>query len=1103
MGDKKFDGLFDDINVDEILNDGNENNASVKSAGNDAAECDKCGKSKADGVSEDSRKDSRDGKHGGCGNVGNNGGVIPGRFGDVKNGRLILPIAFTAVFVVLCIVCFFLIGSGDDVTDVPDETEQSLNVGSNSGDAVALDGDERVYTDEVRGVWIASVSNINFPSGRGLGERQLMAEIDDILAQCADIGFNTVFFQVRPCADALYKSEIFPWSVFLSGEQGKAPENEFDCLEYLLKKAEDYGIEVHAWINPFRVTNGSAASPLHDVNILSENHPARLSPYLVIPYADGKLYFDPGNPEARKLIVSGIEELCVNYPDLAGIHIDDYFYPYPVTGAEFDDSASFEKYGAGLERDNWRRNNVNIFVKEVYDTVKKSGGDMKFGVSPFGIWANSGSDVPVNGSISSGLEAYSSLYCDALAWAKGGYVDYLVPQNYWSFSTSAAPFDNIARWWNANLDGTGVELYMGHAAYKAPDYRENEIAVQVEFSRSLLTCRGSIFYGYEDIKKNTAGVRDSIVKCFEMTDGDTVTNGDGIGLSINYPVTDTTVNASGYIMGVSDEAYPLTVDGEPVSRTKGGYFTLFRNFDYGSNTYEFKCGDENVTLDIKRVERPASASSGNTVMEKFEITSVTPDKPLWLVPGDVVAVSCVAPAGSRVYAVFGDNTVEMKPLYYRSDTAGDYRETYKGSVRVDRIYTQSSDEIADIGVITVYAEKGGRSAKVTAAEVKQMGGKVMVYAEVKNDYSYLKRSTVSSFYGDPLAQSVGMRDYITAFVNGYYRLGCGYYISENDVDVVFGKALSDNRILSADVSANIKDSSNNLANFTDIRFGVLENVPVDASVSDGKVTVSFFNTDAENIPDVNIRSNPMVVSGNGYADGGRVVYEFALKNVRNYYGFNIVYEDGFIVLRLNNPQSVKDGDKPLCGKTIVIDAGHGGDDIGAQGPTKAGSGFNESGLNLGISLELKAELESMGAKVIMTRSDDSTVTLDERIEFLAGIIPDLMISVHHNSVDDTVNASKARGYLGLYSNASGLLLAESVSDTVCFELSRYQRATAYQALAVARNHRFPSTLCEMSFISYPEEFSRTVADGSYKNSAKAIAKGILEFYERQEKYLNY
>ena len=489
-------------------------------------------------------------------------------------------------------------------------------------------------------------------------------------------------------------------------------------------------------------------------------------------------------------------------------------------------------------------------------------------------------------------------------------------------------------------------------------------------------------------------------------------------------------------------------------------------------------------------------------MANFEILSATPDKPLWLIPGDVVSVTCVAPSGSKVYAKFGEYTIEMKPTIYSATTDKNYKETYKGSITVSKTHAKQG-ELADIGVLTVYAQKNGKTAEKTLSEVKQMGGDVKIYAQVKNDYSYLKNSTVSSFYDDPLPASIGMRDYVTAYVNGYYKLRCGYYISDEDVEVVSDKELFENRVLSATVSANIKDSSNNLHNSTDITFGVLENVPINAYIKNGIIRVIFFNSDTSSVPNVVISENPMIKSASGYTSNGRIIYDFVLKSAENYYGYNVVYENGFITLKLNNPQTVKEGEKPLSGKTIVIDAGHGGTDIGAQGPTASKSGLNEADLNLYISLELRTILQELGADVVMIRDDNTTVSLNERIEFLSNIIPDLMISVHHNSVVDTVNASKARGYVGLYSDDAGVLLANAVSDTVVRELARYQRPTAYQALAVARNHRYPSTLCEMSFISNTEEFQWTTSEGNYRRSAKAIADGVLEFYARQAKYLEY
>jgi len=426
-------------------------------------------------------------------------------FGSKKNRNNRVAYVLSAITALICgaLLLFMFFKMGQKNALKPD-AEQTVNTPENITEHTG-NGEK-----EMRGVWIASTININFPSKQGLSQEQLKAELDSIVENTKKAGLNTIFFQVRPTADALYKSSVFPQSKYISGTQSEWSENSFDYLAYLLEKSKQYDIDVHAWINPFRVTMYES-----DENELCSTSPAVLHPEYTVKYADGKTYFDPGIPEVRELVIEGVRELCENYPSLSGIHYDDYFYPYPSGDAEFDDANTYEKYSSGMNLSDWRRNNVNTLVEQTYKTVKQINPDMLFGVSVFGIWANNGSDTPVCGSDTNGIEAYNELYCDALAWAKGGYVDYIAPQNYWSFNTQSAPFDNVARWWNANLDGTGVDLYMGHAVYKSADYDKGEIARQVDFSRSLMTYKGSIFYGYADIVNNTNGVSDDIARLFE------------------------------------------------------------------------------------------------------------------------------------------------------------------------------------------------------------------------------------------------------------------------------------------------------------------------------------------------------------------------------------------------------------------------------------------------------------------------------------------------------------------------------------------------------------------------------------------------------------
>ena len=348
-----------------------------------------------------------------------------------------------------------------------------------------------------------------------------------------------------------------------------------------------------------------------------------------------------------------------------------------------------------------------------------------------------------------------------------------------------------------------------------------------------------------------------------------------------------------------------------------------------------------------------------------------------------------------------------------------------------------------------------------------------------------------------------MRDYIKGLEDGYYKLAFGGYVASENVKIISGVQLNENRIMSVKTVVNGTDTVNNKNNFTDVVFECLENVPVNAVASAGKVDIVFYNTDVSLMPAPVINPNPLFESIAASCDEkkGTVTYTVLLKEELNCYGYNVVYENGNIILRMKNPQSLSDvPGKPLTGKTVVVDAGHGGTDIGAPGCGPV----NEAHLNLDIALHLKTERESLGATVLMTRTAfDQTVSLYERMDFLTAADPDFAISVHQNSIAGSSNAQKIRGYLGLYGTESGKLLAKTVSSRVCAELNRYERPYAYQKLAVARNHRFPSTLCEMCFISNVEEYQWSVTAGNMQRSAKALANGILDYYTAQEAYLEY
>lgn len=356
---------------------------------------------------------------------------------------------------------------------------------------------------EIRAVWIASVSNINFPSSNALTSDELKTEINAILDTVESNSMNTVIFQVRPSSDALYPSEIFPSSAYICRSQGQAFPDDIDILKYLTEEAHSRNIAVCAWVNPLRVTTSTT-----DSTSLAKSNPARQHPEYTVAY-NGALYYDPGLPEVRELVCNGVYEIADGY-DVDAIVFDDYFYPYPGNGEEFDDSISYIKYGSSKSLEQWRRENINTLIEDVYKTID---GRCYFGISPFGIWQNNNGTN--GGSDTNGLSAYDAIYCDALAWAAGGYVDFISPQIYWDFDNSAAPYAVLCDWWNEKLSDTDTLLIISHAAYKAEEWDDpNELSRQIDYARKKPSCIGSAIYGYAVIKENYEGICEALAQIY-------------------------------------------------------------------------------------------------------------------------------------------------------------------------------------------------------------------------------------------------------------------------------------------------------------------------------------------------------------------------------------------------------------------------------------------------------------------------------------------------------------------------------------------------------------------------------------------------------------
>lgn len=342
--------------------------------------------------------------------------------------------------------------------------------------------------NEFRGVWIATVVNIDWPKTAQDGVAKEKADYIETLEAYKKLNYNAVIVQVRSVGDAFYPSELAPWSRFLTGKEGQAPNPYYDALAWMIEEAHKRGFEFHAWMNPYR------ASFDLNRNLLSPTHDLFKHPEWMIEYA-GKYYYDPALPEVQEHLTKVVKEVVDKY-DIDAIHFDDYFYPYTVPGKTFNDTASFKKYGSGLSLADWRRANVSNFVHTISTTIKASKPWVQFGISPFGVWRNKSQDP--KGSETQSTSNYDDLYADPVLWMDQKWIDYIMPQLYWSMNNPRASYSKLVKWWSENSNNAA--LYIGHASYKIRGDADkswnfaSEIPTQVDYARSFKKVGGSAYF---------------------------------------------------------------------------------------------------------------------------------------------------------------------------------------------------------------------------------------------------------------------------------------------------------------------------------------------------------------------------------------------------------------------------------------------------------------------------------------------------------------------------------------------------------------------------------------------------------------------------------
>lgn len=981
----------------------------------------------------------------------------------------------------------------------------------------------QVSFENMKAVWIATAANIDFPSKQGLTAEQQKAEIKTMLDKIKSLGMNTVYFQVRPNADALYKSEYYPWSAVLTGTQGKDPG--YDPLACFIEEGHKRGLKVQAWINPYRV------QPTENIAKLSDKSPAKQHQDWTVKYGGG-LYYDPGLPEVRQLIINGVKEIVENY-NVDGVHLDDYFYP----GTDFGDSASYKKYGGKTKIDDWRRQNVNELVMKLHETVKQAKPQAQFGISPFAIWANKSQNTL--GSDTNGKQTYYDMYADTRLWVKNNWLDYVCPQVYWSIGFKKAPFENVTKWWAETVKGTGVKLYIGHAVYKintdeagwkSPD----QIVKQIKLARQYKEYQGSAFYGYRQLVQNTAGVTDSIMNYYK---GMLEETSFGKNLSITQPQNMSTDESQIKISGSSDANFPLYLNNSPVSRNKAGLFSQTLNLKPGRNTFIMSHKGETKSLKVNY----------NIIVLK----QVGPTSNIFEVGNTPVSIFALAHKDANVFAQIGGKKIKLSPSSLSGSDNSDKPQTISDFILYSGVYTlpQSTAKTQNLGRVMVTAVWNGYSGRRSGAEVKvrpiaKPNPGVKQVAVVTPAAAEVNKQYVETFlYNDDLYRPVtypqqpGSWDYIETNADGtpkkyicpkngfnaeYYKLSCGMLIYAADVKLQQQKEMPDNII------GSVVGSSCDSDRYTRFTFDFSQKVTYSAgtniafpankygtrnyTVSNFNATtfqITFYNT--EKAPNVGKFSSPLISSVDcNKINDTTFQYVFHLKHAGVFYGSYISYDhNGDLTVDFKNPWN---GD--MSKLKIAIDAGHGGYDTGASSPS--GKAPNEKDVNLSYALMVRDKLVAMGVKkdnIYMVRTGDTYTDLMVRTVNMINFRPDFSLCIHNNAFNGTAVGVESY-YFQPFSQPLVKDLQTRLLEAYRNGAKAYGGKYYYKGMGTDRGACFssavayyscrqvemPSTLIECGFVDNPNEYEWLTSTLGTDLMTTAIADGVMDYMKSEKPY---
>lgn len=953
--------------------------------------------------------------------------------------------------------------------------------------------------NDMKGLWVATVLNIDYPSKASTNPDILKREADAVLDKAKEAGLNAVFLQVRPTADAIYPSKFFPWSRYLTGKQGLGPSDTFDPLAYWVEGAHKRGLQLHAWINPYRITKKTSKEKSHDFDSLSPDHPARLHPEWVVLHTDGNLYFDPGLPAVRQYIIDSISELCDNYA-IDGIHFDDYFYP----GTKFADSATFKSYGNGYVKiDDWRRNNVTLLVKGVSDSLKARDSKISFGISPFGIWANRSSN-PL-GSDTNGLQSYQDHYADTRGWVKSEIIDYIAPQLYWNIGFKVADYAKLLTWWSNVVNGTNVKLYIGHAAYRSgnttpssPWAGTSEIQRQLNLNSKTANVSGSIFYNYTALKKSPdlvktifrgmsgqqASATVPVVPSTPTQTSPPQTSQTQSSLSIAKYGTSVKVSASGlFLSGTSDPSVPLYVNGKAIeNRSRNGYFGYYAKLATGRNSITFSQGNVKKTIVVTRSgSTTSSASSSNR--KTAEVTSTFPSAQEMRLSGSTITLSCLAPVGSSVHVEINGERLPLKPALSQTRQSGIVLTRFSTTYRLPEPPTTSTPY--DLGSpIYRMTYKGLSMSRSATASIYSLSTTTPLVAVVKEPVvdTYKGPTTANGSNGEIYQ---GMIDRVTTMTGEYIGLSSGLWVKKDKVDVITDTLQTP--ISMSDINTSVNGA------WESIQFQ-MDRPLIGSNSFDGKELKVSFGTTSDQMPPMPVFTDNSIFQSMKYeTSDGKSTFTLTPKNGQVISGYVLKPMGNGVSLDIKRKPLAMDLSKPLTGLTILLDPGHGGSDPGALGPK--GADLAEKHINLSVALALERKLIDEGATIVMTRRTDVKLSLNERLAMSRDLKPDLFISVHADSIDDFRDINQIKGFT-IYHNPTGLSgkVSDKVLQRVVTDLGRQNRGVKTMNFYVTKGSWSPAMLIETGFVPNPHEFDWLTDESSVNSLAEKITEGLRAYY---------